>query len=75
MAHETMMGSSPTNSKQDAKLGKKKLSLSAWDKLKYALGGEENMEGLVESVQRGRSTLQLLLDMMNLKSLQSLKEK
>lgn len=42
------------------------VEVGVWEKLKFALGGEQNLKDLVVSIETGKSTLQLLLDWVNL---------
>ncbi|TVY75982.1 hypothetical protein LSUE1_G005074 [Lachnellula suecica] len=52
---------------KNRKAGKgKEKSLGVWDKLMFALGGEDEIKGLVTSIETSKSTLQLLLDSVNL---------
>jgi hypothetical protein len=55
--------------------GGKAKSLTAWDKLMFALGGEDEIKGLVVSIETSKSTLQLLLDSVNLLVLKRLSKK
>jgi len=50
-------------------------SLSPWDKLMFALGGEDEIKGLVDSIETSKSTLQLLLDSINFLILKRLSKK
>jgi hypothetical protein len=45
------------------------------EKLKFALGGEQNLKDLVVSIETSKSTLQLLLDSVNLLILKKLSKK
>jgi hypothetical protein len=49
--------------------------VNVWEKLKFALGGDEKMEALVEDLQDAKATLQLSLDLMNLLVLKRLSKK
>jgi hypothetical protein len=46
-----------------------------WEKLKFALGGEQSLKDLVVSIETSKSTLQLLLDSVNLLILKRLSKK
>jgi hypothetical protein len=49
--------------------------VGVWEKLKFALGGEQSLKDLVVSIETSKSTLQLLLDSMNLLILKRLSKK
>jgi hypothetical protein len=63
------------NTDSDKKLPKKQDGMRAWDKLKFALGGEEHLKELVFSIETTKSNLQLLLDSVNLLVLKKLSKK
>jgi hypothetical protein len=59
-------------------IGKKtwwEAEVGVWEKLKFALGGEQNLKDLVVSIETSKSTLQLLLDSVNLLILKRLSKK
>ncbi|RFU34275.1 hypothetical protein B7463_g2056, partial [Scytalidium lignicola] len=49
--------------------------MSAWEKLMFALGGEQDLKDLVMAIERAKSNLQLLLDSVNLLVLKGLSKK
>jgi hypothetical protein len=49
--------------------------VGVWEKLKFAVGGEQNLKDLVVLIETSKSTLQLLLDSMNLLILKRLSKK
>lgn len=61
--------------KPDPKHAQRKGSLSAWEKLKFALGGEEELDNLLVSIETAKSNLLLLLDWLNLFVLRHMSKK
>lgn len=57
--------------------GKKRITekLSPWEKLKFSLGGEDELRELITSLETAKSNLQLLLDSVNLVILKKLNQK
>jgi hypothetical protein len=55
-------------------LGREK-RLRVWDKLMYALGGEDFLKDLVLSIETSKSNLQLLLDSLKFRILKTLSTK
>jgi hypothetical protein len=46
-------------------LGKKMAKMSAWEKLKWALGGDESMDQLLTSLKSSKEDLGILIDLLN----------
>jgi len=61
--------------KNNGKATMKKKSLNIWDKLKFALGGEDELVKLLASIETSKSNLQLLLGSLNFALLKSLDSK
>jgi hypothetical protein len=57
------------------KIWREAAEVGVWEKLKFALGGEQSLKDLVVSIETSKSTLQLLLDSMNLLILKKLSKK
>lgn len=66
---------SPRESKSAKKFQEQGQVVSAWDRLRFALGGEEGLMELVTSIETSKSNLQLLLDSVNLLILKKLNKK